>query len=144
MKNIYLSACSPPYMVSPMDVAWAILKDDSPVEGHLERARGKAADEAYHTTYDRVERPLDHVFAGMDIEPKLMRPAVPSDSSEAREVREMVEGDSPQRRLDIFEQRVGRPPSDEEASKLVAEFRAGVPAYQSFSANYDHLDDLFE
>ena len=98
-----------------MDVAWAILKGDSPVEGHLDRARDKPVE----------------------------RPAVPSDTSEAREVREMVQGDSPQRRLDIFAQRVGRPPSDEEASKLVAEFRAGVPASQSFSADYNHLDDIF-
>lgn len=132
-----------------MDVAWAILKADSPVEGHLERARDRAQEEAEKMPYSTdpkvraTQGPLDYLFAGMDIEPKLMRPAVPSDSSEARETREMVAGDSPQRRLDIFEQRVGRPPSDEEANKLVAEFRAGVPAHQSFSADYNHLDDIF-
>lgn len=132
-----------------MDVAWTILKSNSPVEGHLERARGKAVDEAFgemlsaNPTLGPTDITQDYLFAGMDIEPKLMRPAVPSDSSKAREVREMIEGDSPQRRLDIFEQRVGRPPSDEEVSKLVAEFRAGVPAYQSFSADYNHPNDIF-
>jgi len=155
-------------MVSPMDVAWSILKADfndlkqrrlqqvfGPVHGHLRIARDQAQEEAENAPRgsdplddpDRFNRGLHYLFAGMDIKPELMRPSTPSlwnsDASEDREAREMVAGDSPQRRLDIFEQNVGRPPSDEEARLLVAESRGGVPLHQSFSADYAHLDEIF-
>lgn len=137
--------------MSPMEQAWLLLKQYVP-NAHVDSARNQAVEEAFTkptSSSDPRIRELEdlHIYnllAGMDIEPKLMRPAVPSDSSEAREVREMLEGDSPQRRLDIFEQRVGRPPSDEEAKQLVAESREGVPTHQSFSTNYGNLNDLFE
>jgi len=124
-----------------------VLKQYTP-NAHVRNARDQAQEEAVNAPLG--SDPLDggdyfnlhRLFTGMDIKPELMRPPIPSDASEDREVREMVAGDSPQRRLDIFEQRVGRPPSDEEARLLVAESRGGVPAHQSFSANYDHLSDI--
>lgn len=75
---------------------------------------------------------------------RVMRPPIPSDAQEDREMRETVAGDSPQRRLNRFEERTGRPPSDKEMMLLINEQRAGVPEHESFSANYPHLDELFE
>ena len=66
-----------------MDVAWAILKADSPVEGHLSLARDKAQEEAERMPYSTdpkvraTQGPLDYLFAGMDIQPELMRPPTP-------------------------------------------------------------------
>jgi hypothetical protein len=149
-------------MVSPMDVAWAILKADpyspnqralqqalGPVHGHLRNARDQAQQEAEKMPYSTdpkvraTQGPMDYLFAGMDIKPELMRPPIPSDAQEDREMRETVAGDSPQRRLNRFEQRTGRPPSDKEMMMLINEQRAGVPEHESFSANYAHLDDIF-
>ena len=82
--------------MSPMDAAWAILKADfysdkqraleqalGPVYGHVRMARGKAQEEAERMPYSTdpkvraTQGPLDYLFAGMDIEPELMRPPSP-------------------------------------------------------------------
>lgn len=79
-----------------MDAAWAILKADpyspnqralqqalGPVYAHLSMARDKAQEEAFNTPYSAdpkvraTQGPLDYLFAGMDIEPELMRPPTP-------------------------------------------------------------------
>ena len=136
MKKLYLFARSPPHMVSALDIAWAVLKADpyadnhrayrralGPVYGHLAQRREQARVDAENTPFGSY--PLDELmpgehsrlntlFAGMDIEPVLMNPPIPSDAQEDREMRETVAGDSPQRRLNRFEERTGRPPSERE------------------------------